>query len=226
MLLHNLEGECILENRGDDSSQCFYLKESIESYTWRRQKATETIDSREDDTQGKPILEMLTPLPNQNISGDIKKLENFFDRQASTGLKSKNYKKYNISTHVCQQLFFSQEEQIKSKREFIFFLRKGLESKQRVIDNILKTLTVCLHTQSSMLDERYFSFQSQKSNFTQNKLEKSVITINGNKETFNTHREFASNDKEMININEKTIKDDIQANIYKINCNEETDTRQ
>ena len=41
-----------------------------------------------------------------------------------------------------------------------------------------------------------------------------------------THTEFASNDKEVININEKTIKDDIQANIYKINCNEETDARQ
>ena len=32
----------------------------------------EIIDSTEDNTQGRPILEMLTPLPNQNISGDIK----------------------------------------------------------------------------------------------------------------------------------------------------------
>ena len=136
MLLDNLEEEGILENRGDDSSQCFYLKESIESYTKRRQKATEITDSREDDTQGRPILEMHTRLPNQNISGDIKELECFFDRQASTCLKSKNIKKDNVSIHVCQQLFFSQEEQIKSQREFIFFLRKELESKQRVIDNL------------------------------------------------------------------------------------------
>ena len=50
MLLDNLEEEGFLENRGDDSSQCFYLKESIESYTKRRQKATEITDSREDDT--------------------------------------------------------------------------------------------------------------------------------------------------------------------------------
>ena len=71
--------------------------------------------------------------------------------------------------------FFSQEDQIKSQREFIFVLRKELES----IDNLLKTLTVCLHTQSSMRDERYFSSQSQKFNFTQNKLEKSVTKING-----------------------------------------------
>ena len=166
MLLDNLEEEGILENRGDDSSQCFYLKESIESYMKRRQKATEIIESREDDTHGRPILEMLTPLPNQNISGDIKELEDFFDRQASTCLKSKNNKKDNVSIHVCQQLFFSQEEQIKSQREFIFFLRKELESKQRVIDNLLKTFIVCLHTQSSMRDERYFSSQSQKFNFT------------------------------------------------------------
>ena len=124
-------------------------------------------------------------------------------------MKSKNDKKDNVSIHVCQHLFFSQGEQIKSQREFIFFLRKELESKQRVIDNLLKTLTVCLHTQSSMRDERYFSSQSQKFNFTQNKLEKSVITINDNKETFNAQKELASNDKETINTDEKTIKEDI-----------------
>ena len=39
-----------------------------------------------------------------------------------------------------------------------------------------------------MRDERYFSSQSQKFNFTQNKLEKSVIAINDNKETFNAHK--------------------------------------
>ena len=167
---------------------------------------------------------MHTPLSNQNVSGDIKELEDFFDRQASTCLKSKNNKKDNVSIHVCQQLFFSQEEQIKSERESIFFLRKELESKQKVIDNLLRTLTVCLYTQPSMRDERYFSSQSRKINFTQNKLEKSVTTINDNKETFNADKELASNDKETINIDEETIKDDIQTNVYKINCNEETDT--
>ena len=203
MLLDNLEEEGILENGRDDSSQCFYLKESIESYTKRRKKASEIIDSREDDTQGRPILEMLTPLPNQNISGDIKELEDFFDRQASTCLKSKDNKKDNVSIHVCQQLFFSQEGQLKSQRELFLFLRKELESKQRVID---KTLTVCLETQSSMRDERYFSSQSQKFNSTENKLEKSVITINYSKETFNARKELASNDKETINIDEEQLK--------------------
>ena len=71
MLLDNLKEEDILENCGDDSSQCFCFKESIESYAKRRQKATEIIDSREGDTQGRPILEPHTPSPIQNISSDI-----------------------------------------------------------------------------------------------------------------------------------------------------------
>ena len=74
MLLDNLEEEDILENRGDDSNQCFYLKESIESYTKKGEKATEIVDSTEDDSQDRPTLEMLALLPNQNISGDIKEL--------------------------------------------------------------------------------------------------------------------------------------------------------
>ena len=110
---------------------------------------------------------MLTPLPNQNISGDIKELEDFFDRQASTCLKSKNIKKDNVSIHVCQQLFFSQEEQIKSQREFIFFFEKNWKVRKGSLI-ILRTLTVCLHTQPSMRDERYFSSQSRKFHFTEN----------------------------------------------------------
>ena len=54
MLLDNLEEEDILENRRDDSNQCFYLKDSIESYSKKRVKATEIIDSTEDDTQEWP----------------------------------------------------------------------------------------------------------------------------------------------------------------------------
>ena len=89
---------------------------------------------------------MDTPLPNQSIYGDIKELQDFFDRQVSRCLKSENNKNDNVSVHVCQQLFFCQEDQIRSQREFIVFLRKELESMQKVIDNLLKTLTVCLHT--------------------------------------------------------------------------------
>ena len=57
-----------------------------------------------------------------------------------------------------------------------------------------------------MRDERYFSSQSQKFNSTENKLEKSVITINYSKETFNARKELASNDKETINIDEEQLK--------------------
>ena len=39
--------------------------------------------------------------------------------------------------------------------------------------------------------------------------------------TFNAHKELASNNKETINIDEKTIKDDTQTNFDKNNCNEE-----
>ena len=41
---------------------------------------------------------MLTLLPKQSISGDIKELEDFFYRQASTYLKSENIKRDNVST--------------------------------------------------------------------------------------------------------------------------------
>ena len=48
-----------------------------------------------------------------------------------------------------------------------------------------------------------------------------VITIN-DIQTFNTHKELASSGKETISIDEKTTNDDIQANVKKNNCNEET----
>ena len=112
------------------------MKESTGSYTKRRRKETEITDSSEDDTQGRPVWKCIHRCQIKNISGDIKELEDFFDKQARTCSKSKNNKKDNVNIHVCQQLFFSQEEQIKSQREFIFFLRKELESNQRVIDNL------------------------------------------------------------------------------------------
>lgn len=38
MILENPEEESILENRGDDLNQCLYLKESVASYTKKREK--------------------------------------------------------------------------------------------------------------------------------------------------------------------------------------------
>ena len=72
---------------------------------------------------------MPTPLPSKNISGDIEELEDFFDRQASTCLKPKNNNGNNVTIHVCQQLFFSQEEQTKSQREPISLKRTGKKAK-------------------------------------------------------------------------------------------------
>ena len=85
----------------------------MESYANKRQKATEIIHSRKNQIQDGFILEILTHLLNQNISSYIKELEDFFDRQASTCLESKSNKENNDNIHVCQQLCFSQKEQIK-----------------------------------------------------------------------------------------------------------------
>ena len=71
-----------------------------------------------------------------------------------------------------------------------------------------------------MRDEHFFYSQSQKSNSTRKNLVKSV-TFKG---TLNTHKELASNVKETITIDEKTINGDIQTNVNKNNCNEETVT--
>ena len=54
------------------------------------------------DTPGTPILEMPTPLSNKSISGDIKELEDFFNRQASSCLNPKSNDENNVSIHVCQ----------------------------------------------------------------------------------------------------------------------------
>ena len=76
MLLESLEEKGILENRVDDLNECFYLR-NPQKVIQRKEKETEIIDSRENDTPGTPILEMLTPFRNKNISGDIKELEDF-----------------------------------------------------------------------------------------------------------------------------------------------------
>ena len=90
----------------------------------KRERETEVIDSGEDYAPGTSILEMLTPLPNKNISDDVKKLEDFFDRKANACLKPKNNYKNNVSIRAYKRLLFSQEVQIKFQREFIFFLQK------------------------------------------------------------------------------------------------------
>lgn len=50
MLLENLEEESILENDGDDSSQCLF--ERIYRKLYKEKKKREIIDSIEDDTPG------------------------------------------------------------------------------------------------------------------------------------------------------------------------------
>ena len=119
-LLENHKEEGILENCGDDLNQCFYLKESIESYAQKREKVTEIIDSREDDNPVMPILEMLTSLANKNISDDIKELEDFFDRQASTCLKAKLTKNKTLMKIMSVFMFISRYFLVGKSKSFFF----------------------------------------------------------------------------------------------------------
>ena len=48
--------------------------------------------------------------------------------------------------------------------------------------------------------------------------------VSNNKKTFNKHKELASNDKEIINIGEKTVIDSIQTIFNKSNFDKETVT--
>ena len=107
------------------------MKKSFESKE-RRGKYRKRL-KLEGDTLGTRILEIFTPLPNKNISGDENELDDFTHRHVSKYLISKSNNKNNVNIHVCQQLHFSQEEQIESQREYICFSRKELESKERVL---------------------------------------------------------------------------------------------
>ena len=52
-----------------ESSRCATMSWAI-NLAKRRRKATEIVDSKQDDTQGRPVLEMHAPLTNQIIPGD------------------------------------------------------------------------------------------------------------------------------------------------------------
>ena len=54
-----------------------------------------------------------------------------------------------------------QKEYIKFQNITIDHLSGELESKQKVIDNLLDTLKHCLHSQSTMHDEHYFSLEGK-----------------------------------------------------------------
>ena len=96
--------------------------------------------------------------------------------------------------HICHQLNLQQKEYIKFQNITIDHLRGELESKQKVIENLLDTLNHCLHSQSTKHDERYFSLQDTNFKFDQKNINNSNIPIN-------SHKEIIPIDKEAINDN-------------------------
>ena len=61
--------------------------------------------------------------------------------------------------HICHKLNLQQKEYIKFQNINIGHLRGDLESKQKVIENLLDALFHCLYSQSTQDDERSFSLQ-------------------------------------------------------------------
>ena len=114
--------------------------------------------------------------------------------------------------HICHQLNLQQKEYIKFQNITIDHLRGELESKQKVIENLLDTLNHCLHSQSTKHDERYFSLQDTNFKFDQKNINNSDIPINSHKEIIPIAKETISDNHENSNTqkgNQKSTKDEI-----------------
>ena len=94
------------------------------------------------------------------------------------------------TTDTRNELIQSQKQQLVLQSETIFYLRKELENKQKTIDKLLENLSVCLHRDSLLRDEKILLLQntdinssttanSSKSNLSLNEVKttKNVITI-------------------------------------------------
>ena len=99
-------------------------------------------------------------------------------------LRKKDTRQY----YICRQLNLQQNEQIKFQNITIDHLREDLESKEKVIENLLDPLKHCLHAQSTKYDERYFSLQDTNYKFDQ----KISIPINLHKEVILISKEKIS----------------------------------
>ena len=97
VLLENLKVGEIPENHEDGLNQCFYWKEAIRRIERKRQKLLNLENILH---QVRLLYKCLHSCQKKTISGNIKELEDFFDRQVSTSLKPKNNNKTNASIHV------------------------------------------------------------------------------------------------------------------------------
>ena len=80
-------------------------------------------------------LDTNTPLKTSSNSLCFRDLENFIDSQVDFVLKKKPVEENNL--HICHQLFLSQKKQIACLEDTISHLKRELNCKQKVIDNLV-----------------------------------------------------------------------------------------
>ena len=114
--------------------------------------------------------------------------------------------------HICHQLNLQQREYIKFQNITIDHLPGELGSKQKVIENLLDTLSHCLHSQSTKHNERYLSLQDIHFKFDQKHINNSDIPINSYQEIIPINKESISDNYENSNTqkgNQKSTKYEI-----------------
>ena len=192
VLLDNLIEENNLEIYESNSNEiCYNVK-----------KNTDVIEDKHIDTDtesltaGTPIS-FHSDTPRKKSSKKNPDIRELFIDNKTDSLHKKDTRYDNF--HICHQLNLQQKESIKFQSITIDHLRGELESKQKVLENLLDTLKHCLHSQSTKHDELYFSLQDTNYKFDQKNINNSDIPIN-------SHKEVIPIDKETINDNHEKSK--------------------
>ena len=159
-MLDNLVEENNLEIYESNSNEiCYNVK-----------KNTHVIEDQDIDTDtesltaGTPI-HFHSDTPRKKSSKKNPDIRELFTDNKMDSLHKKDTRYDNF--HICHQLNLQQKEYIKFQNITIDHLRGELESKQKVIENLLDTLKHCLHSQSTKHDQRYFSLQDTNFKFDQ-----------------------------------------------------------
>ena len=160
-------------------------------------KNTDVIEGKDIDTDtesltaGTPIS-FHSDTPRKKSSKKNPDIRELFIDNKMDSLHKKDTRYDNF--RICHQLDLQQKEYIKFQNITIGDLRGELESKEKVIENLLDALKHCLHSQSTKHDERYFPLQDTNYKFDQKNINNSDIPIN-------SHNEVVPIDKETINHN-------------------------
>ena len=133
-------------------------------------KNTHVIEDQDIDTDtesltaGTPI-HFHSDTPRKKSSKKNPDIRELFTDNKMDSLHKKDTRYDNF--HICHQLNLQQKEYIKFQNITIEHLHGELESKQKVIENLLDTLNHCLHSQSSKHGEHSFSLQDANFKFDQ-----------------------------------------------------------